>query len=793
MKRIRIGIHLYQETRRLNATIAALHANTNVPFELILLPDGPDEEMRVELSTLHDLPQSEAAEPRGAAASFNRLAAAGEADVIVLLESGCLVAPEWLDCLLAALDSDARNGLAGPTTNMCWNEQCVYPQGGDSSEEIARTARDAAGRFGGTTRTLEPLHSLADFCYAVRREVIETIGTADEAYGLGPCWEMDYNIRAARAGFRGVWACAAYVHRMSFTARRTLEEARRFEASKHRYQDKFCGARLQGHKSDYRFHCRGDSCPNFASPSLIAIRGPLPSAPPAAPERPAQTPSLFHPPSIPPGSPACERPANSAPCEPLVSCVMPTSNRPRFVRQAIRCFLRQDYPNTELLVLDDGTDAVGDCIPEDSRIRYVRLDRKLPLGAKRNLACAEARGDFIVHWDDDDWYPPWRVRVQVRALLDRPSEVCGSSRLLYYEATTDRTWEYRYAAGSANWLAGNTLAYRKEFWARNRFLDIQVGEDAHFVWNSRNAALADLGENRLCVGMIHAGNTSRKDTGGAFWHLQPSAQVQALLGDDVHFYRTIEPADPFGGWPLVSCIMPTYNRRALVPLALQLFCRQDYPHRELIVVDDGDDAVGDLVSNAPDVRYFRLPARTPIGAKRNFACQQAQGEIIAHWDDDDWYAPERLRYQVAPILADQADLTGLENAFVLEPGDGRFWTTRQDLHRQMFFGNVHGGTLVFRKQLFAEGVRYPELNLAEDAWLLQTALKRGKRLLRLSNPGVFVYMRHGRNAWKDCVPGRFLNPAGWERVARPPTFSVGMLSSYQAATTSTPTHRDGPS
>jgi sigma-54 interacting transcriptional regulator len=65
--------------------------------------------------------------------------------------------------------------------------------------------------------------------------------------------------------------------------------------------------------------------------------------------------------------------------------------------------------------------------------------------------------------------------------------------------------------------------------------------------------------------------------------------------------------------------------------------------------------------------------------------------------------------------------------------------------------------------------------------LLQSALKRGKRLLRLSNPGVFVYMRHGRNAWKECKPGRFLKPAEWERVARPSTVPASVLASYHAA------------
>ena len=94
-------------------------------------------------------------------------------------------------------------------------------------------------RFGRATRTLAPLHSLGEFCYVVRRAVIEAIGAADEAYGDGPCWEMDYNIRAARAGFHGLWVCASYVYRLPWSDSRREIEAQRFEASKRRYQDQF--------------------------------------------------------------------------------------------------------------------------------------------------------------------------------------------------------------------------------------------------------------------------------------------------------------------------------------------------------------------------------------------------------------------------------------------------------------------------------------------------------------------------------------------------------------------------
>jgi hypothetical protein len=177
--------------------------------------------------------------------------------------------------------------------------------------------------------------------------------------------------------------------------------------------------------------------------------------------------------------------------------------------------------------------------------------------------------------------------------------------------------------------------------------------------------------------------------------------------------------------PLISCIMPTFNRRAFVPLSLKCFAYQDYPNRELIIVDDGDDSIADLTLNLPGVQYIRLPRRNNIGAVQ--------------------------------------------------------------LHRRMFVGDVQGGTLVYRKHLFAQGLRYPETNLAEDAGLLRLAVRAGKRLLRLDNLGVFIYVRHGQNAWREFAPGSFINHEGWQRINRPSQFSESLLASYkQAAALSQP-------
>src|SRR5262245_10035509 len=203
MKRVAIGIQVYEEPERLLATLESIAANTPRSAEVMLLPDGPDLATVETLARLSHIKQSGTSAALGAAACFNRLASDSDCDVFVFMESGCLAGPGWLDLLLSALEVDPYNGLAGPSTNLCWNDQAVFPRAIGTARDVADTARQALSRFGREVRTLEPLYSLADFCYTVRREVVATIGAADERYSLGPCWEMDYNIRAARAGFKG--------------------------------------------------------------------------------------------------------------------------------------------------------------------------------------------------------------------------------------------------------------------------------------------------------------------------------------------------------------------------------------------------------------------------------------------------------------------------------------------------------------------------------------------------------------------------------------------------------------
>jgi Glycosyl transferase family 2 len=104
---------------------------------------------------------------------------------------------------------------------------------------------------------------------------------------------------------------------------------------------------------------------------------------------------------------------------PLVSCFCPTFNRPPdhqyLLEEAIESFLRQTYPNKELIVLNDCPEQELVC--DAPGVRVINAPERFPtLGEKRNAAIALARGELLAPWDDDDISLPWRLSLSVERL-----------------------------------------------------------------------------------------------------------------------------------------------------------------------------------------------------------------------------------------------------------------------------------------------------------------------------------------------------------------------------------------
>jgi glycosyltransferase involved in cell wall biosynthesis len=190
----------------------------------------------------------------------------------------------------------------------------------------------------------------------------------------------------------------------------------------------------------------------------------------------------------------------------LVSCVMPTFNRGKFIRAAVDCFLKQDYPEKELIILDDSTEPDTLELSSAWPVSHVFVDRKTT-GMKRNLCCELAKGDIICHFDTDDWSAPDRISDQVNRLKQSGKPITGYSTMLFWDTLTGQA--KRYVAHSSGYVLGTSFCYLREFWKKRPFKDEQKSTDNGFI-DRRLQQVAASQDSRFMVARIHANHTSGK-------------------------------------------------------------------------------------------------------------------------------------------------------------------------------------------------------------------------------------------------------------------------------------------
>lgn len=99
--------------------------------------------------------------------------------------------------------------------------------------------------------------------------------------------------------------------------------------------------------------------------------------------------------------------------------------------------------------------------------------------------------------------------------------------------------------------------------------------------------------------------------------------------------------------PLVSVIVPTYNRRRMLQEAIDSVLSQTYTHYELLVVDDGStDGTQQLMAAYGDQIKAIYQKNAGVSAARNRGIRSSSGELIALLDSDDYWMPEKLTAQV---------------------------------------------------------------------------------------------------------------------------------------------------
>lgn len=132
---------------------------------------------------------------------------------------------------------------------------------------------------------------------------------------------------------------------------------------------------------------------------------------------------------------------------PLVSVIMNCLNCEKYVKEAIDSVYAQTYPNWEIIFWDDAsTDgSAGIAKSYDSRLRFFRGEETIRLGAARNMAIKQARGEFIAFLDCDDIWLPNKLEKQVPLFHD-PEVVLVYSDAVYFNAAGVERRRYHHRA-----------------------------------------------------------------------------------------------------------------------------------------------------------------------------------------------------------------------------------------------------------------------------------------------------------------------------------------------------------
>ncbi len=199
--------------------------------------------------------------------------------------------------------------------------------------------------------------------------------------------------------------------------------------------------------------------------------------------------------------------------------------------------------------------------------------------------------------------------------------------------------------------------------------------------------------------------------------------------------------------PLVSVVLPTFNRAHLIEAAVRNVLAQDHPNLELIVVNDGStdataELLGRLERELADPRLHVITkenGRLPRALNSGF--EQARGEYLTWTSDDNAYRPGAISALVQKLELDPEAVLVFADVQIIgadgKPGAVRQTGPVEDLTSR----NVVGGCFLYRREAARKVGPYdPSMELAEDYdyWV---RLARIGKLVRL--PGVLYEVGTG--------------------------------------------------
>jgi len=367
---------------------------------------------------------------------------------------------------------------------------------------------------------------------------------------------------------------------------------------------------------------------------------------------------------------------------PLVSVVMPVFNGERFIREAIRNIVDQEYPAAEIIVVDDGstdrTESIVRELPCD--IRYFKQEQSGPASA-RNRGIRDTSGDLVAFLDVDDLWPENNLKMLVDEMLRRPDvDVVRGHAQVMEQDPENRNLVFTGSPEEAYPDYIGAALYRKRVFTKIGLFDpaLRFAEDTDWYNRAR--------EQNIRMERLDAVTLWVRRHGRNMTHGKGPLELNMLRAfkktlDRKRARATESPAINGNGSLDVSVIVPVFNGGQFLAEALHSACEQECLPAEIIVIDDGStDNTADVARSFPGVKYMYQPNQG-VAAARNAGIAVASCGLIALLDADDTWAPEKLAVQVDWLRRhpETGYVTARFQNF-LEPGTPRpLWITEEQL------------------------------------------------------------------------------------------------------------------
>ena len=229
---------------------------------------------------------------------------------------------------------------------------------------------------------------------------------------------------------------------------------------------------------------------------------------------------------------------------PKISIVTPTYNRRKLFSMALNNYENFNYPKNKIewVIVDDSPndmDSVEDLVSYMRNVKYIRFrsnEEPMTVASKRNIGASNASNQYILHMDDDDYYPPESLIARVKLLLKYEKEgieCLGSTLIGTYNILTNTS---SMSTDGPISLSEASMAYTKRFWETRGFDDLCVrGEHKYFTEN-RFDKILDVPYSFILIAVNHRNNMSNELRGDD--SLLKFSENNSKYGEVANFFDT---------------------------------------------------------------------------------------------------------------------------------------------------------------------------------------------------------------------------------------------------------------